>query len=60
MHSISGGVPRVINLLCDRALMVGCEQQTSRITEDHVVGAAAQLGQEIPKGKIKGERAAGR
>ncbi len=25
VHSISGGVPRVINLLCDRALMVGCE-----------------------------------
>ena len=56
VHAISGGVPRVINLLCDRALMVGCEQQTSRITEDHVVGAAAQLGQ-IPKGQIKGERA---
>jgi general secretion pathway protein A len=57
VHSISGGVPRMINLLCDRALMVGCEKQTSRITEDHVVGAAAQLGQDIPKGKIKGERA---
>ncbi len=57
VHSISGGVPRVINLLCDRALMVGCEQQTSRITEDHIVGAAAQLGQEIPKGKIMGEGA---
>ena len=57
VHSISGGVPRMINLLCDRALMVGCEQQTSRITEDHIVGAAAQLGQDIPKGKIKGERA---
>ena len=57
VHSISGGVPRMINLICDRALMVGCEKQTSRITEDHVVGAAAQLGQDIPKGKIKGERA---
>jgi general secretion pathway protein A len=57
VHSISGGVPRMINLICDRALMVGCEKQTSRITEEHVVGAAAQLGQDIPKGKIKGERA---
>jgi general secretion pathway protein A len=57
VHSISGGVPRMINLLCDRALMVGCEQQTSRIAEDHVVLAAQHLGQEIPKGKIKGERA---
>jgi general secretion pathway protein A len=58
VHSISGGVPRMINLLCDRALMAGCEKQTSRISEEHVVSAAAQLGQDIPKGKIKGERAA--
>jgi hypothetical protein len=38
--------------------MVGCEKQTSRIAEEHVVAAAMQLGLEIPKGKIKGERAA--
>ena len=57
VHSISGGVPRMINLLCDRALMIGCEKQTSRIAEEHVVHAAGQLGQEIPKGKIKGDRA---
>ena len=56
VHSISGGVPRMINLVCDRALMVACQEQTSRIAEDHVVKAAAQLGQEIPKGKIKGEK----
>jgi len=57
VHSISGGVPRMINLLCDRALMVACEKQTSRIAEEDVVTAAGNLGQEIPKGKIKGERA---
>ena len=57
VHSISGGVPRMINLLCDRSLMIGCEKQTSRIAEEHVVKAAAQLGHEIPKGKIKGEKA---
>ena len=57
VHSISGGVPRMINLLCDRSLMIGCQKQTSRIAEEHVVGAAAQLGHEIPKGKIKGEKA---
>ena len=56
VHTISGGVPRMINLLCDRALMVACEKQVSRIAEDHVVAAAAQLGMEIPKGKIRGER----
>ncbi|HWI20073.1 MAG TPA: AAA family ATPase [Vicinamibacterales bacterium] len=57
VHAMSGGVPRMINLVCDRALMVGCEKQTSRISEEHVVAAAAQLGLEVPKNKIKGERA---
>ena len=57
VHSVSAGVPRVINLICDRALMVGCEAQTSRISEEHIVKAGAQLGHEIPKGKIRGERA---
>ncbi|MBY0496492.1 MAG: AAA family ATPase [Cyanobacteria bacterium] len=57
VHSISGGVPRMINLLCDRALMVGFEKQTSRIAEEHVVKAAGNVGHEIPKGKIKGEKA---
>ncbi|MFM8532503.1 MAG: SPOR domain-containing protein [Acidimicrobiia bacterium] len=47
----------MINLLCDRALMVGCEKQTSRIAEEHVVAAASQLGIEVPKNKIKGEKA---
>jgi general secretion pathway protein A len=60
VHAVSGGVPRMINLLCDRGLMVGCEAQTSRITEEHIVKAAAQLGHEIPKGKVRGERAAPR
>jgi general secretion pathway protein A len=55
VHALSGGVPRMINLLCDRSLMFACEKQTSRIAEEHVVHAAGQLGQEIPKGKIKGE-----
>jgi general secretion pathway protein A len=58
VHSISSGIPRMINLVCDRALMAGCEKQTSRITEDHVVKAAAQLGHEVPNGKIKGEKPA--
>lgn len=57
VHALSGGVPRMINLLCDRSLMIACEKQTSRIAEEHVVHAAGQLGQEIPKGKIKGEHA---
>ncbi len=56
VHAVSGGVPRMINLLCDRALMVACEAQSSRITEEQVVLAAARIGLEVPKGKVKGER----
>ncbi len=59
VYSLSGGVPRRINLLCDRSLMAGCEAQTSRIAEEHIVQAASQLGLEIPKGKVRGERATG-
>ena len=57
VHSLSRGVPRVINLLCDRALMAGCEQETSLIAEEQVVMASAKLGHEVPKGKTKVERA---
>lgn len=56
VHAISGGVPRMINLLCDRALMVACEAQTSKIAEDQVVAAAGQIGLEVPKGKVRSAR----
>ena len=59
VHALSGGVPRMINLICDRALMVACKQQVSVINEDHVVGAATHLSIDVPKGKIKGERLEG-
>jgi len=58
VHAVSGGVPRMINLVCDRALMVACEAQTSRITEEQVVQSAGQIGLEVPKGKVRGERSA--
>jgi len=58
VHSISGGVPRIINLVCDRALMAACEKQSTDITEDHVLKAAAQLGHDVPKSKIKAEKPA--
>ena len=57
VHVLSGGVPRVINLICDRALMFASQKQTNRLAEEHIVHAAGQLNLEVPKGKIKGERA---
>jgi general secretion pathway protein A len=44
VFAISGGVPRVINLLCDRALMAGADSQSDKITAPLVGDAANNLG----------------
>jgi hypothetical protein len=56
VHALSGGVPRVINLICDRSLMVARQKEVSRITEEHVVQAAGNLNLPVPRHKIRGER----
>ena len=43
VHEISGGIPRLINLLCDRALLAGFSVQANRITPDMVRHAARNL-----------------
>ncbi len=43
IHAYSGGVPRVINLLCDRALMLGAEAESGVINADLVRKAATAL-----------------
>ena len=43
VHDYSGGIPRLINMLCDRALLGGYTAQTTRIDEDLVVTAAEGL-----------------
>ena len=43
IHAVTGGVPRVINLLCDRALMLGAQAGLSVITPDLVKQAAEGL-----------------
>lgn len=55
VHQLSGGVPRVINLICDRALMAGCERQAATVGEEHVVAAARQLGIEVPVAAVTDE-----
>jgi general secretion pathway protein A len=40
---VSGGIPRVINTLCDRALEIGFERKTFLIDDDIVSAAAARL-----------------
>jgi general secretion pathway protein A len=43
LHLLSGGVPRVINLLCDRALIAGAERGVHEITPEMIDGAADAL-----------------
>ena len=43
VYRYSGGIPRLINLLCDRALLGAYGQRTSRITQPLVQAAAANL-----------------
>ena len=43
VHDHSGGVPRLVNMLCDRALSAGRAAETKQIDEDLVVKAAEDL-----------------
>ena len=44
VYEFSGGVPRSINLLCDRALEAGCDALTPCITPELVLEAAETAG----------------
>ena len=43
VHRWSNGIPRLVNLICDRALLTGYSVRASRITPDMVDHAAAGL-----------------
>ena len=45
---LSGGTPRVINLLCDRSLEAAYEQQARSVDAPLIDGAAAELGIQRP------------
>jgi len=44
VHQMSGGVPRLINLVCDRTLMLGAALSERTLTADVVGEAARSLG----------------
>jgi general secretion pathway protein A len=48
VHALTGGVPRMINLLCDRALMAGREREADRISDAEVRAGAAAIGLRTP------------
>ena len=48
VHRYTGGIPRLINLLCDRALLGAYSDRSTRATPDVVRRAAASLDLEVP------------
>ncbi len=48
VHRLSGGIPRLINLICDRALLAGYSVRASMITRDMVSYAAESLDVQTP------------
>jgi general secretion pathway protein A len=49
VHRLTGGTPRLINLVCDRALLGGYSERTNRITPEIVTHAAASLDLVVPR-----------
>jgi type II secretory pathway predicted ATPase ExeA len=50
VHRLSGGIPRLINLICDRALLAGFSARARRITPEMVVDSAQSLDMPPPQG----------
>ena len=48
VHRWSGGIPRLINLICDRALFAAYSVRASRITPEMVTHAAGSLDVQLP------------
>ena len=56
VHRLSSGIPRLINLICDRALLAGFSLHTNRITDDMVAHAGESLDL-VPRLKPRFHRA---
>jgi general secretion pathway protein A len=52
LHALSGGVPRVINLLCDRALMAGADRGVHEITPAMIDQASDALSFRRPAAEV--------
>jgi type II secretory pathway predicted ATPase ExeA len=49
VHAVSSGIPRVINLVCDRALGRVARTGKMRVDTEHVLGALDDLGLHVPR-----------
>ena len=46
VHRLSGGIPRIINVICDNALLTAFSKQAAKVPSQMVAAAAADLGLE--------------
>jgi general secretion pathway protein A len=44
IYRLTTGVPRLINLVCDHALAIGCRRQAKKLGPDYVTEAAEEMG----------------
>jgi general secretion pathway protein A len=52
VHRYSGGIPRLINLICDRALLGGYSARATKIVPQMVLSAAHSLDLEAPRTRV--------
>jgi general secretion pathway protein A len=52
LYQLTRGVPRKINVICDRAFLAAYVENTYGITEHHVNRAAEELGEDMPEDSI--------
>ena len=57
VHAYTGGVPRIINLVCDRSLMQSAQMRLNRLTPAIIEEAAGSLGLRVPETKRQKRRA---
>src|SRR5215471_6037400 len=57
VHRFSGGIPRLINLVCDRALLAGYSLHTNRVTDEMIAHAGQSLELTPPLQRRLGQRA---
>src|SRR3954464_11344677 len=54
VHQFTGGIPRLINLLCDRSLLTAYSSHTNRVSAAFVEHAAHSLELQRPQGRMRG------
>jgi general secretion pathway protein A len=53
VQSASAGIPRLINLICDRGLMIGAQSDARVITAQMIAAGVGSLGLERPRRRFR-------